>query len=113
MLLELVGELDAPRLRGLQQVGRGGVLRDALAHRPHVADVAVDSRVALLLSEAFRHAKALGAAGDATGLESAGIPANAPGVVVGSLPEVVTELTTLLAEHRVWQRFPATAEAAI
>jgi catalase len=81
--------------------------RDAKAGAP-VADLAVDSRVALLLSEAFRHAKALGTAGEPGWLEAAGIPAGAEGVVTGSLSDVIGEFTTLLATHRVWDRFPAT-----
>ena len=83
--------------------------RDAKAGAP-AADLAVDARIALLVSEAFRHAKAVGAVGDGARLEAAGIPLDGPGVVLGSLPEVVTGLTTLLATHRVWERFPATAE---
>lgn len=60
----------------------------------------------LLISEAFRHAKALGAwdDGDAV-IEHAGCPADAPGVVVAGEPaDVVGEITMLLARHRVWDR---------
>jgi catalase len=84
--------------------------RDAKAGAP-VADLAVDGRVALLLSEAFRHAKALGSAGEPGWLEAAGIPADAAGVVTGSLDEVIGEFTTLLATHRVWDRFAATVSS--
>ena len=83
--------------------------RDAKAGAP-AADLALDARIALLVSEAFRHAKAVGAVGDGSRLAAAGIPLDGPGVVLGSLPEVVTGFTTLLATHRVWHRFPATTE---
>jgi catalase len=52
----------------------------------------------------------VGAVGDGARLEAAGIPLDGPGVVLGSLPEVITGFTSLLATHRVWERFPATAE---
>ncbi|MDQ0259018.1 catalase [Sinomonas atrocyanea] len=71
-------------------------------------DHSVDPRVALLLTEAFRHAKAIaGLDGAEPVLTAAGIRAGAPGVVVGDVPAVMEELTTLLAAHRVWERFPA------
>lgn len=70
---------------------------------------ATDPRVLLMLTEAFRHGKALGGwAGAAPALEAAGIPLNAPGVVTGdSAAEVLEQATRLLGEHRVWERFPA------
>jgi catalase len=72
------------------------------------ADHAVDPRVGLLLTEAFRHAKAIaGLDGSEAVLTAAGIPTEAPGVVLGDVPAVMEELTTLLAAHRVWERFPA------
>ncbi|MEU3188916.1 catalase [Streptomyces sp. NPDC006923] len=69
---------------------------------------ATDPRVLLMLSEAFRHGKALGGwAGASPALEAAGIPLNAPGVVNGdSATEVLEQVTRLLGEHRVWERFP-------
>lgn len=68
----------------------------------------VDPRVALLLSEAFRHAKAIGAWGTgATVIDAAGIPQSGAGVAVGAGPDsVVPAVETLLASHRVWERFP-------
>ncbi|MGW7520187.1 catalase [Streptomyces sp. NPDC054796] len=73
-----------------------------------------DPRVLLLLSEAYRHAKALGGWGGAAEvLEAAGAPARAPGVVVGDDPGAVLErVVELLAHHRVWERFPAARAAA-
>ncbi|MYV41682.1 hypothetical protein GT030_23135, partial [Streptomyces sp. SID1328] len=69
---------------------------------------AADPRVVLMLDEAFRHGKALGAwPGAEEALRAAGIPVDAPGVVTGgSGAEILDELTTLLTEHRVWDRFP-------
>ena len=68
---------------------------------------ATDPRVVLLLQEAFRHAKAIGAwdAGSEA-LADAALPDPAAGVVRGSTAdEVWAELHTLLTEHRVWERF--------
>ncbi|MDQ0000869.1 catalase, partial [Pseudarthrobacter sulfonivorans] len=70
---------------------------------------ASDPRAVLLLTEAFRHAKAIGSlhAGSAA-LTAAGIPQDAPGIVSEEDAEaLVTALTGLLAAHRVWERFPA------
>lgn len=69
----------------------------------------IDPRVALLLTEAFRHAKAIGGLDGAEAvLAAAGLPAEVPGVIVGGdVPAVLGELTTLLGTHRVWQRFSA------
>ena len=63
----------------------------------------------LLLSEVFRHAKAIGGWGQAVScLDGAGIPQDAAGIALGDGPEdVVAQLTGLLAAHRVWERFPA------
>ncbi|WP_031026280.1 catalase [Streptomyces albus] len=68
----------------------------------------IDPRVLLLLSEAYRHAKALGAwGGGADALAAAGCPQGAPGVVVSQDPRsVLSEVTDLLTRHRVWDRFP-------
>lgn len=66
-----------------------------------------DPRVLLMLSEAYRHSKAIGSwAGSGGVLEAAGVPANALGVVTGDSGEAVfSEITGLLAKHRVWDRF--------
>ncbi|HVK46110.1 MAG TPA: catalase [Micropruina sp.] len=65
----------------------------------------VDPRVAELLNQCWRHAKTIGAlsAGKAV-LDEVGVPA-APGVVIAEPTKLVTEITGLLATHRVWQRF--------
>ena len=70
-------------------------------------DAAVDPRVALLLTEAYRHAKAIGAWGSgARALSAAGCDTEAPGIVVHDDPQVVlTQVVDLMGEHRVWKRF--------
>ena len=75
------------------------------------AGLPVDPRVAKLVAEMFRHFKAIGVASDATDvLTAAGVPEDAPGVVVGEPAGVVGKLAALLAEHRVWHRFGPVAE---
>lgn len=80
--------------------------RDAKAGEPGAS---LDPRVVLMLSEAFRHAKALGVWGPGSAaLDAAGIPSGAAGVVsADGADELVPQLTQLLASHRVWERFPA------
>jgi len=79
---------------------------DAKAGEPGVS---VDPRVALLVSESFRHAKAIGGWGSGTAVvDGSTIPQDAPGVVFGdSAEDVVSQITELLAAHRAWDRFPA------
>ncbi|GAA0501559.1 catalase [Paractinoplanes deccanensis] len=84
---------------------------DAIPARDDKAGAAtsVDPRVVLLLDEAWRHAKAIGAWGEGTeALQQAGI-AGTPGVVAAeSAAAALTEVQQLMAAHRVWERFPAT-----
>lgn len=70
----------------------------------------VDPRVLLLVGEAYRHAKAIGGWNGAQQVYDAlGIVPDAPGVVSGDDGTSVLGLVTgLLAQHRVWDRFPAT-----
>lgn len=79
---------------------------DAKAGEPGAT---LDPRVILLLSESFRHAKAIGAWGaGAAVVDAASIPQDAPGLAFGDGPaDVVPLLQELLAAHRAWQRFPA------
>jgi catalase len=79
---------------------------DAKAGEPGVS---VDPRVALLVSESFRHAKAIGGWGSGTAVvDGSTIPQDSPGVVFGdSAEDVVSQITELLAAHRAWDRFPA------
>ncbi len=83
--------------------------RDAKAADPS-APRGSDPRVVKIVAEAWRHAKAIAAIGDGTTvLEGVGLPADAPGVITGSAATVADQLATLLAGHRVWDRFPVTA----
>ncbi|PYC74512.1 catalase HPII [Streptomyces tateyamensis] len=79
--------------------------RDAKSNGPS----AVDSRVALLVNEAYRHAKPLGGHPGARAVWTAAwVDPQAPGVLTGEdLAEVVARLAGLLGAHRVWDRFPA------
>ncbi len=77
---------------------------DVTAHPP------VDPRISLMLAEAFRHSKAIGGWGAAAdALAAAGIPADAPGVLIGDSPAVLDGIARLLTQHRVWERFPVSA----
>ncbi|MFF2840779.1 catalase [Paenarthrobacter sp. NPDC057981] len=72
----------------------------------------LDPRAVLLLTEAFRHAKAIATLdGGSAALAAAGIPEGTPGIVTGKNGEsLVQDLVGLLAAHRVWERFaPASA----
>ncbi len=85
---------------------------DALPNRDAKAGAAdtasVDPRVILLLEEAYRHCKVIGAWGDGTGvLDAAGVTGSA-GVVRGAAgPEVLEQVQEQMAYHRVWERFAA------
>nr|NLD41376.1 catalase [Actinomycetales bacterium] len=67
----------------------------------------VDPRITLMLTEVFRHCKAIGTWGSGGDLLAvAGI--NGPGVVVDGDPaEVGRQVLALMGAHRVWERFPA------
>jgi len=75
-----------------------------------------DIKLMLLLQEAYRHCKAIGAWGDgATILEAAGIALDDPGVVVGdSAVKAFNEsLLAALGLHRAWDRAPAVMASAV
>ncbi len=101
-------ELDAVLLAGSPPPAP-----DALPSRTAEAGAAatapaLDPRVALLLEEAWRHGKAIGAWGEGVAaLESVGIAGDTGVVTGGSGTEVLEQVTDLLARHRVWERFPA------
>ncbi|MCW2845048.1 MAG: catalase [Nocardioides sp.] len=102
-------EFDAVILAGCPAPGADALpVRDSKAGEPSA--VQLDPRVTLLLQEAFRHAKAIGAWGAGVeALEAAGFGADDVGVVVGAEPGAVfTEVHTLLGAHRVWERFAPT-----
>jgi catalase len=102
-------EFDAVMVVGSPAVGADAYgARDAKATPSAGQAGPVDPRVTLLLAEAFRHGKAIGAwgGGDAA-LAAAGVPADAPGVVVGTDgPATLEKLSRLMGSHRVWERFP-------
>jgi len=68
----------------------------------------IDPRVLLMLEECYRHAKVIGAWGDGVqALDAVGLN-GATGVVAGEAASgVFTEVQTLMANHRVWERFPS------
>ncbi|WP_030436828.1 catalase [Actinoplanes subtropicus] len=80
--------------------------RDEKAGAPGTG--AVDPRVLLLVDEAWRHAKAIGAWGAGADLLAQAGMAGTPGVVTAQDgPSALAALQELLPAHRVWQRFPA------
>jgi catalase len=98
-------EYDAVLVAGSPAPGADAlVVRDSEAGKEGAPQL--DPRVALLLQECFRHAKAIGAWGAGVdALELAGV-ADAPGVLGGDDPEAVfAEVHTALGAHRVWERF--------
>ncbi|MEU9028181.1 hypothetical protein AB0D46_11690 [Streptomyces sp. NPDC048383] len=100
-------EFDALVFAGVPGAGADAYgARDAKAGAPQPP--VSDPRVLALLTEAYRHGKALVGLGDAGSLfEAAGILVGEPGVVVTDGAQGMRRLTELLAAHRVWERFPA------
>ncbi|WP_406387578.1 catalase [Streptomyces sp. NBC_00887] len=102
-------EFDVVLLAGAPGPGGDAAgARDAKADNTRTASaVATDPRALLLVNEAFRHGKAIGAwAGGESILAQAGVPVDAPGVVSEENGIAVLEkITTLLGTHRVWARF--------
>jgi catalase len=64
--------------------------------------------VRLLVEEAYRHAKLIGAYGAGLdALTAGGCATGSVGVVTGEDPQqVLSEMLEQLGEHRMWQRFP-------
>ncbi|MFF9896611.1 catalase [Streptomyces longispororuber] len=103
-------EFDAILLAGVPGAGADAHgARDAKALPTLPSRDTGDPRVALLLSEAYRHGKAIGAWGGGEAfLEASGVPLAAPGVVVAdSGTAALAELTGLMGKHRAWERFTA------
>ncbi|MFF5257056.1 catalase [Streptomyces leeuwenhoekii] len=101
-------EFDAVLVAGLPAPGSDAyTARDTKSDPAPAGPATTDPRVALLLSEAFRHGKAIGAwAGGEAALEAAGVPTDAPGVVLATTgTSALEQVTTLLGGHRVWERF--------
>jgi catalase len=66
-----------------------------------------DIKLVLLLQEAYRHCKTLGAWGDATGvLEDAGIAIGGPGIVTGDAVDrsFTAAVSAAVGMHRAWER---------
>jgi catalase len=75
-----------------------------------------DIKLTVLLQEAFRHCKALGAWGDGTAiLEAAGITAGDPGVVTGdtAAKPFTDQLAAAVGLHRAWNRAPDVMASAV
>ena len=101
-------EYDALLLAGSPAPAPDAVpARDAKAGAGGSAEV--DPRVLLMVEECWRHAKVIGAWGSGTAaVHQAGV-GGSPGVVVGDdAAGVLAEVQALMANHRVWERFPAT-----
>jgi catalase len=101
-------EFDAVLLAGMPAPAPDALpARDAKAGAADVASV--DPRVVLLVEEAYRHAKAIGAWGPGVNaLRAAGLSVDDLGVVTADDAGTVTDdVLTLLGSHRVWERFPA------
>jgi catalase len=102
-------ELDALLLAGPTPPApdaRGA--RDAKAGQP--GGTGLDPRVELLVTECFRHAKAVGAWGDGVStLTALGLEDRAGVAIAPSAEEVLAQVQQLMAGHRVWDRFPAVA----
>ncbi|MBC7272710.1 MAG: catalase, partial [Streptomyces sp.] len=101
-------EFDAVLLAGTPAVGPDAyTARDAKSDPVPSGQAVTDPRVVLLLQEAFRHGKAIGVwAGGEAALTAAGVPVDAPGVVVAdSGTAALEQVTRLLGRHRVWERF--------
>ncbi len=87
------------------------VARDEKAGDPTATSV--DPRVTLMIEECWRHSKVVGAWGAGVAAVAESGADGSAGVVLGDGgTEVLTEVSRLLARHRVWERFatsPATA----
>jgi len=80
--------------------------RTSVDAKAGAAHAAADPRVAKMLGEVWRHAKAIGATGGAEEvLVAAGVSAGGSGVVAGEAGTVAAGLLELLAAHRAWERF--------
>lgn len=101
-------EFDAILLAGAPAPGADAYgARDAKVNDDAALTAGIDPRVLLMLTEAYRHGKVLGAWADgAAALEAAGLTPDAPGVVTAADATSALEgVTDLLARHRAWDRF--------
>ena len=75
-----------------------------------------DIKLVLLLQEAFRHSKAVGAWGDGTAvLEAAGMAADGVGVVTADAvaKSFIDQLAAAVGLHRAWERAPLVMASAV
>lgn len=75
-----------------------------------------DLKLVILLQEAYRHCKAIGAWAGATAvLKAAGIPVKGPGLVVADELDktFIADLTKALGLHRAWDRAPQVMASAV
>ncbi|MFD3648916.1 catalase [Streptomyces cyaneofuscatus] len=101
-------EFDALLMAGAPAPGADAYgARDAKVDDGAAVAAGIDPRVLLLVAEAFRHGKAIGAWADGlASLEAAGIASDVPGVVTaGDAAAALGGLADLLAHHRAWERF--------
>lgn len=101
-------EFDAILLAGAPAPGADAYgARDAKVDDDLAAASGIDPRVLLMLTEAYRHGKALGAWAEGVNvLEATGIAPDAPGVVTADNGDATLErVTDLLTRHRAWDRF--------
>jgi catalase len=109
----------APHLGALKATGGAVTADHTLVTMPSVvydavfvpggkASVAVlqaDGDAVHFVSEAFKHAKAIAAAGEGAGLlRTAGIAAEAMGIVTGTGPSLARTFIAAIAAHRAWDR---------
>ncbi|MGW7454118.1 catalase [Streptomyces sp. NPDC054787] len=102
-------EFDALLFAGVPRAGADAYgARDAKAGTARPPE-APDPRVLLLLTEAYRHGKAIGGWNGAERLfDAAGLDTDGPGIALGEGGAAVVEsVAAALAEHRAWDRFPA------
>ncbi|WP_030960355.1 catalase [Streptomyces sp. NRRL S-378] len=102
-------EFDALLLAGAPEAGADAYgARDAKAGTARPPD-APDPRVLLLVTEAYRHGKAIGGWNGADRLlTSAGITANEPGIALADTGTAALDaVREALGEHRSWDRFPS------
>jgi catalase len=87
---------------------------DAILVAGGAGDLA-DVKLTVLLQEAFRHAKTVGAWGDGVrALETAGLDTDAPGVLLadGVVAAYTKKLVDAVGRHRAWDRAPQVMAAA-
>ncbi len=103
-------ELDAVVLAAAPPPGRDAV--PGLDSKANGLAGPIDPRIVLLVTEAYRHGKAMLALnGSASAVSSLGLPADAPGIVAGEGAASVPALVELISRHRAWDRFAEPPDA--